>query len=529
MSVARAVHDLKSFNVEVIDENNYSGNLDHFKLQKERPAKYVGLYGGLTSTIPRLLEISEIYKETGSMVIAGGNHVDIKSEEILPMSSMDVIVNGEGEITIKELMTNLEQNKGISEVAGITYCENDRVYRTEKRPPIGNLDDIEPPDFSLLKNTNKPLKYIPINMTRGCNYNCEFCIVRHHLGHSRCFSNKVVLDQYIKYSNMGIHEFFFTDDNFIQYPQKTMELCENIAEIRQKMSKSPDITAQVRVDAGRKREILKAMRAAGVKTLCIGYESPLDEDLMNMKKNLTVDQQIRYTKILKQEGFYIHGMFIFGYPTFLNSSKKVNIPLRERAKKFLNFVKMNKIDTIQILLPVPIPGTRLEKKLKKEGRLFPTEIVNWDKYDGNWLCFCPDSGLSPQEFQYWGNWIMKKFYNLNNMIFMLFRIPKSISLSPIKLSINIFRDLWNHKITILFSSVSLKLILSKKRRIWSYINKCFSIYKENIIASFRNFKWRFCGYVLIKMWRKKFNKEDFYSTIDKAFNALKFKKQNLQN
>ncbi|MBU1628350.1 B12-binding domain-containing radical SAM protein, partial [bacterium] len=410
MSVAKSVDRMEEFKVEVIDENNYNGQLDHVRLQKERPAKYVGFYGGLTSTIPRLLEVAEIYKNNGATVIAGGNHVDVKSEETLSGSTIDIIVNGEGEITIQDLLKTIEENKELSAIDGITYKIDGKIIKTKRRPPIDNLEQIEPPDFTLLHNLPKPLKYIPLNMTRGCNHSCEFCIVKHHLGRSRSFPVKTIVKEYLKYCDMGVREFFFTDDNFAQFPEKTKQLCEEITEYRSRMKKKPELTVQVRVDSAENSELLKIMREAGVKTLCIGYESPLDEELINMKKNLTVDGQKKYTKILKKEGFYIHGMFIFGYPTFLHSKKKVEIPLKERAKKYLHFIKKNNIDTIQILLPVPIPGTKLESKLNDEGRLFPTEIVNWDKYDGNWLCFRPDKGLSPKEFQYWGNWVMKKFY-----------------------------------------------------------------------------------------------------------------------
>ena len=53
VSVATCVRDYTDFDVEVIDENNYKGELDHSAIQAERPAEFVGFYGGLTSTVPR--------------------------------------------------------------------------------------------------------------------------------------------------------------------------------------------------------------------------------------------------------------------------------------------------------------------------------------------------------------------------------------------------------------------------------------------------------------------------------------------
>src|SRR3972149_10964088 len=80
--VASAVNKMEKWDVEVIDENNLgrfgpradSGGADHEFLQKQRPADVVGLYGGLTSTIPRLCKIARFYKDKGVCVIAGGQH-----------------------------------------------------------------------------------------------------------------------------------------------------------------------------------------------------------------------------------------------------------------------------------------------------------------------------------------------------------------------------------------------------------------------------------------------------------------------
>ena len=63
--IATAVHDIPGWDAEVVDENNYrrgptdaAGRPDHQALQQSRPADVVGLYGGLTSTIPRLFDIA---------------------------------------------------------------------------------------------------------------------------------------------------------------------------------------------------------------------------------------------------------------------------------------------------------------------------------------------------------------------------------------------------------------------------------------------------------------------------------------
>ncbi|MCK5394072.1 MAG: cobalamin-dependent protein, partial [Candidatus Omnitrophica bacterium] len=109
--VASIVNKMKNWDVEVIDENNLrlygtkspEGGADHEALQRLRPIDVLGLYGGLTSTIPRLYKIARFYQKKGVITIAGGQHfLDDNINEALN-SFIDYIVIGEGEETIEEL------------------------------------------------------------------------------------------------------------------------------------------------------------------------------------------------------------------------------------------------------------------------------------------------------------------------------------------------------------------------------------------------------------------------------------------
>ena len=71
VTVATCAREFTDFDVELIDENNYSGagtetaSVDHCVLQEKRPAQYVGFYGGLTSTVPRLYEAAQWASDSG--------------------------------------------------------------------------------------------------------------------------------------------------------------------------------------------------------------------------------------------------------------------------------------------------------------------------------------------------------------------------------------------------------------------------------------------------------------------------------
>ncbi len=159
------------------------------------------------------------------------------------------------------------------------------------------------------------------------------------------------------------------------------------------------------METAKKTELLEAMKNAGVTTVCIGYESPIDEDLKAMHKGFLSRNMVEWTKILRQY-FWVHGMFIFGYPTVY----KLELSVSEMIKRFKDFIREIKINSIQVLHPVPAVGTKLRERLEREGRIFPLSIVPWSKYDGNYSCFIPEN-MSIKEFQETPIKLMRWFYS----------------------------------------------------------------------------------------------------------------------
>jgi hypothetical protein len=110
--MSQIAHHPRCKNVYAIDENNYGGPLtdqgapDYSFLQAMQPAHLALFYGGMSNAVPRLFKLARQYQGFGAITIAGGSHVDALPEEAL-MSGIDIVVHGEGEETITELMALL--------------------------------------------------------------------------------------------------------------------------------------------------------------------------------------------------------------------------------------------------------------------------------------------------------------------------------------------------------------------------------------------------------------------------------------
>jgi len=476
----------------------------------------------MSNSIPRLFSLAKQYRKFGTIIISGGSHVDALPREALN-SGVDIVVHGEGEETIKELMDVLVLNgkvklnkKKLLKIKGISFKDKNKYIFTGRRNPIKNLDEYMDPDLTLIKYLKKRWSAIPINKGRGCNWNCEFCVVNKQYGGYKSCSISKVMKQIIKYSDLGYKTFFFTDDNFCQNVSETIELCKNIGEYKRRFGKRINLMVQVRSEIAENDDLVNVMKFAGVKTLAIGFESPINEELNAMKKGVTVEKLMERSKKLSKH-FYLHGMFIFGYPTFKDSIYRCSLSLKQRAKEYRRFFKKAKIDTIQVLNAVPLPGSLLRYKLDEERRIFPKEMIGWDKYDGLFLCYDPTpEGLDPYELQEIPKLLMKKQY-LGNFFNRTLNYGNWISWVSNTVGFPI-------KFFIFYVKGFFRNYLEKKREMNFIDSKKKNIFHESlgnawsdISRSYRNLIIRTYAGNIVRRWIKEYKNMDYSFKLNKIF------------
>lgn len=405
--VASVINKMQGVRAEVIDENNYYGPKskdglpDHLTLQRKNPADIVGFYCGLTCTMERVWKIAKFYKELGVSTIAGAWHAHYCPEETLN-HSIDVVVHGDaeavvhedGEPVIQDLIKALINKDSLQEISGISYKNNGIVQRNKPKLLENNdLDNLTCPNFDLLRFAK--IKTYPINRTRGCGMKCEYCSVN---GKPRFASAKSLFNT-VKWlvDSRGAEYFFVVDDRIEQDLKGTMEFFEMI---RDTYGNKLFFKVQMRLDSAKNISLLKVMKEAGVGCICVGYESPIEENLTTMSKGYTSSiMMIKWTETLKNYFGWVHGMFIIGYPS---KDKKSTMKPTEIFEKYKRFIKKAKMHSIQILYAVPIPGAPLRKRLKLLN-------VPWSYYDGTRICFQPND-MTAKEIRWIGIKLMKGFY-----------------------------------------------------------------------------------------------------------------------
>jgi len=478
--IATAVRDMGGWDTEVIDENNLGKfgpravvGADHEILEKERPAKVAALYGGLTSTIPRLFTIARFYHERKITVVAGGAHFCKETAPEALENGIDYVIIGEGENTMRQLLQALEAGNDLNDIQGIAFKDkNGRVVFTEPRVPRTHFSDLAMPDFSLVRYAH--LSYYPIERIRGCGMECEFCTVK---GRPRpALVERTMEHIAFLVETRNAASFFIVDDLFGQDRLETLRLCRLLKEYQERINKRLDFTVQIRLDKAKDDELLTAMRAAGISTICIGFESPIEEELKAMKKRIRPGEMVDLARIYHKYGFLVHGMFIFGYPS--KEPNGFSMPAIERMKRYQKFFKEAKLDTVQVLLPVPLPGTEFRARLLEQGRVFSREDIGWEYYDGNFPLFVPDAPLTVEDMHAVVKGMLKRFYKFRNMLMVGVHV---------------------------FSFPSIILFFYNFQRGWNLWYR-----------GWRNSITRFGGWLVVHNWMTAFRKDSFTNKINSA-------------
>lgn len=173
----------KGFDVGLFDSTFQNKEAFADLLQRERPP-VVGIYCNLMTKF-NVLEMIQACKQAGAFVVLGGPEPPSYAEEYLARGA-DVIVIGEGELTLEELLPHLARvgPTGMEHIRGIAYRDSTgKVVRTAARPFIPDLGTLPWPDRPAINlhqyiNTwreHHGMGSISLITARGCPFTCKWC------------------------------------------------------------------------------------------------------------------------------------------------------------------------------------------------------------------------------------------------------------------------------------------------------------------------------------------------------------------
>jgi len=330
----------------------------------------LGIIGGYYQ-YQKMIKISKAIKKAKKkpIYIMGGHGPSPEPEYFLRLTSADYVVVGEGEITIVDLLENLDSPEKVDGIAFIN--DNDEYIQTKPRDLIKDIDNISYPAYDLFpidhyallhtagfKKTDRSMAMLS---GRGCPFTCNFCFRLSKGFRPRSTESIVEEIKYLKWK-YDISAIYFADELIMSSKKRTIEICE--AFIKEKLDIRWYCNGRLNFATP---EVLKVMKKAGCSYLNYGIESIDNQALKNMNKHLTVEQIIPGIENTLKEGITPGLNVIFGN---IGETKEILKKGVEFLKKYNTGYEMRSIRPV-----TPYPGSPLyyyaiEKGLLKDVKEF---------------------------------------------------------------------------------------------------------------------------------------------------------------
>lgn len=346
-------------------------------LQRVRPT-LVGL-SQWTHNRHDTLRVARLIKRTlpDCLVILGGGHATHQAELILQCHpEVDLVVLGEGEQTLLELLTAFENGKAMATVPGLVVRSQGAIVRTPQRSAWPDLDQLPFPATYLHEalRTDIQLQAEFISSSRGCPAACTFCASPTFWGRKLRFRSaaSVVAEMRFIQEQFGLTYLSLRDDTFTADRRRTVALCRELIEQRLRLFWN----CQSRVEAI-DAETLHWMRLAGCECVQLGVESGSPAILELLGKRINPEQVVRAAELVHQAGLQLSVFLITGIPEEQEDDRQQTISLIKRIRP----------DDLQVAPLAYYPGTTLFQNGLQAGRC--TATVFETSHDEAVLA-CPD-------------------------------------------------------------------------------------------------------------------------------------------
>lgn len=319
-------------------------------------------------------EVKKIYPDIP--IMCGGFVATPIPHIIFKNTGVDVICNAEGDITVREYASKVENTEDISNVHGIFIKNGDSFYSTPERLLIKNLDEIPPPiDAYKLLDVDKYIiengkamqavmesegkwgsnmgecRYFDIISGRGCIGNCTFCyrMIRGMRKHSVPYVIKHMM--YLA-DNYKINFFQFEDDLFVTDQQWVNDFCTSLKNTKKDIRFSISCRANLIND-----DLLIQLKSAGCVHVGVGFESGSQRMLDSMKKHVKVEHNYNAYRLLKKHGLIMGAPTIIGMPC----------ENKESIKETLKFIHDCNVDIAANYFATPYPNSDIYQYAIKES------------------------------------------------------------------------------------------------------------------------------------------------------------------
>ncbi|MDD4872641.1 MAG: radical SAM protein, partial [Kiritimatiellae bacterium] len=338
-----------------------------------------------------------------TIIVVGGCHASaIPIETLNEFKAFDILVLGEGENTLLDILKSVEEQKSVPHnICGTAHRTGSTMAINPSRPLIQNLDDLPLPAWSLLYGFPKMFRPSParirqwpcasVVLTRGCPNSCTFCDRSVFGNRCRSYSPSYAVNLLKDLrNNFGVKEILIEDDTFIMSPKWVNEFCSRL--ITDKLNISWSCLGRAdRMTS----DMAKIMHKAGCWHISFGIESGDEKLLKTTNKKLDIKQIRSAVDFCKAAGLKTKGFFMIGFP----GETEQSISLTR------NLAISLPLDDISIMQLTPFPGTEMYSTAHLHGQF----ERDWRKMNTLNTVFIPD-GFSRYDMEQARSTILQDFY-----------------------------------------------------------------------------------------------------------------------
>lgn len=410
LAYATGVLDQDGFNVRLVDAPAAGYDLPAVMHLAEEFKPRLVVIDTSTPSIHNDVAVAEAIKHRipDAFVLLVGPHVSALPEASLQLSpAVDAVARREYDYTVRDLARSLDGGDDLKSVLGLSYRDKSGiVIHNADRPFIEDLDAL-PFVSQIYKRHLRIEDYfysiarypaVAIVAGRGCPYRCIYCLwpqtLTGHKYRKRSIANVAEEFEFIAREHPQVKEVFIEDDTLTADQDYAVELAQELIRRGNRLPFAANSRPDVRY------ETLRWLKRAGLRLLCVGFESGDQNVLTAMRKGIIVEQFYDFREAARRAGVLVHGCFMAGSPG----------ETRDSLDKTLALAKRLKPDTAQFFPLMVYPGTEAYDWAKRNGYLATEDFRQWLTPGGLHRSVVSRPDLSAEYVVAWCDRARRSFY-----------------------------------------------------------------------------------------------------------------------
>ncbi len=312
-------------------------------------------------------------------VVWGGWHPSMFGAECLEEQSVDVTVQGQGEVALLEIVDRLARGESLEGCLGCSYRASDGSIRRNPARPLEDVNTLRPHDYSLIEveryyrlKDRAQLDYIT---SQGCRFRCAFCAdpfvyERQWVGLDPARVGAEIEGWWRRFRFSDVN---FQDETFFTSPSRVVAIAEQF--LRRRLPITWAATMRADQCSRLSDEAFETCKRSGLRRVLVGVESGSPAILKRIKKDITVEQVLETAARCLGLGIKVQFPFIVGFPDEDEDSVAATLALVTRLRA------MSPDFETMIFYFKPYPGSALTEEAVAQGYRLPRTLDEWSTFD----------------------------------------------------------------------------------------------------------------------------------------------------